>query len=172
MDAREVPAMLLQDVEGAIPRGTPIRKVNSQLGDVHPDGTSGEVVASVDLDGVIGYFVAFGDAVERGVVTFVTAQDRDPVRGSVMSMIQHGDFSRPAQIRVQDGERRNWLGRKRPVWRVIFVGFVQHASYELRRGTEVVVVDAMHRRSQQRHAITDAEQLHELFDILGDPEAS
>ncbi len=55
----EVPAVLLPHVEGAWEKGTPVRKANSRPGDIHPDGSPGEVVASVDVDGAVGYFVDF-----------------------------------------------------------------------------------------------------------------
>ena len=81
-------------------------------------------------------------------------------------MIEAGDFSRPAQIRVQVGERRDWLFRKRPVWRVIFVGFVEHMENEMHRGTRITLVDAMTRLSRAQAMQAEVEALTALKERL------
>lgn len=46
-----------QDAPGAIPRGWPIIKVFSELGDTNPVGTKGKVIGSMTDGKVMGYFV-------------------------------------------------------------------------------------------------------------------
>lgn len=62
-------------------------------------------------------------------------------------MIEHGDFARPARVQVQDGEERDWRRpwRKRPKWRMIFIGFVETMQRDSRSGTSIVLVDSLHR---------------------------
>ena len=67
MRAHDVPDFLLNQVPGAFEPGTPVRKINSEPDDVHPDGQLGEVLSSIEHDGVIGYFVEFAP----GTVTFI-----------------------------------------------------------------------------------------------------
>lgn len=69
-------------------------------------------------------------------------------------MIQHGDFSRPARVQVQDGEKRDWWRpwRKRPTWRLIFVGYVQNVQHDIRHGTSLEMVDALSRMRYSEYA--------------------
>lgn len=68
-------------------------------------------------------------------------------------MIESGDMARPARVMVQDGERREWLRpwRKRPTWRIVFVGFIQGMQYDMRRGTRLEMVDAVTRLRYKEH---------------------
>jgi hypothetical protein len=83
-------------------------------------------------------------------------------------VIEPGDFTRPCQIRVQDGTRRDWLGRKRPVWRVVFAGFLELYEHDIQRGVRVVVVDGMERLRKQQQLADDLTALQELHDRLPD----
>lgn len=73
-------------------------------------------------------------------------------------MIEPGDLGRPAQVRVQIGERRDWLLRKRPVFRVVFAGFIEQVDYDM-RGSRFLLVDAMTRlaKAQLQTPLTDDE---------------
>ena len=82
-------------------------------------------------------------------------------------MIESGDFSRPAQIRVQVGERRDWLFRRRPVWRVIFVGFVENWEQQMQHGTRITLVDAMSRLAWAEERQKEIDDLMALKESLG-----
>lgn len=62
-------------------------------------------------------------------------------------MIKQGDLSRPARVMVQDGEERDWRRpwRKRPKWRMVFVGFIETMQRDSRSGVSILLVDSLHR---------------------------
>ena len=64
-------------------------------------------------------------------------------------MIEHGDFARTARVQVQDGEERDWRRpwRKRPKWRIVFIGFIETMQRDSRSGVSVTLVDSIHRLS-------------------------
>jgi hypothetical protein len=69
-------------------------------------------------------------------------------------MIESEDFARPARVLVQDGEERDWRRlwlRKRPTWRIVFVGYIERMDRNPREGTSLQLVDAMSRLKAHHH---------------------
>lgn len=58
-------------------------------------------------------------------------------------MIRQGDLSRSAQVRVLDGYQRSWhtLWRKRPIWRVVWAGYIERFDYDMRGGSRITLID-------------------------------
>ena len=68
-------------------------------------------------------------------------------------MIESGDLSRPAQVRVCDTYARTWKTlwlRQRPVWRVVFHGYIDSVEQSINEGTSIEMRGALDRLARMK----------------------